>query len=392
MHAAGLIEALRRGTGNWELGTGNREQGAEPEVQFMGLGGDKMVAAGAHLYQDYRQMAYMGFVAVVKNLDKVRENFRIAREALLRERPDVLILIDYPSFNLKMAEFCRKHLPETKIVYYIPPKIWAWKKWRVHKIARLCDKVLGIFPFEPEFYRQYGYECTYVGNPTAEQVRGKREKGKGNWERGTGSWELGTGKRERVIGILPGSRRSEIEHCLGKMLEAARRIEGYRIEVCQAPGIEAEMYEQYLRKGETLVRDNYGLMSRAEAAIVNSGTATLETALCDCPQVAVYHLAIPKWIIDTFRRFVFSIKHFTLVNILGVRSGYIHENERGFGDGIIQEMIAYRFTADEIEQELRRILTDEAYKKNMLAGYEHIREILGNQDAAETAARIICDW
>lgn len=369
MHAAGLIEALRQETGN-------RKQGTEPEVQFMGLGGDKMVAAGARLYQDYRQMAYMGFVAVVKNLDKVLKNFRIAKQALLNERPDVLILIDYPSFNLKMAAFCRKHLPQTKIVYYIPPKIWAWKKWRVHRIARLCDKVLGIFPFEPEFYRQYGYECTYVGNPTAEQMRKNREQK--------------TGNREHVIGVLPGSRMGEIEHCLGRMLEAARRIEGYRIVVAQAPGIPAHVYNKYLRAGETLTTDTYGLMASASAAVVNSGTATLETALMNCPQVAVYHLPIPRWIIDTFRKYVFDIKHFTLVNILGVRSGYIQEQTcELFGSGIIQEMIAYRFTADEIEQELRRILTDEAYKKNMLAGYEHIRQVLGNQNAATIAADII---
>lgn len=362
MHAAGLMEALRA---------------REPEAQFMGLGGDKMVAAGAHLYQDYRQMAYMGIVAVVKNLGKVRANFRIAREALLRERPDVLILIDYPSFNLRMAEFCRKHLPDTKVVYYIPPKIWAWKQWRVHEIARLCDRVLGIFPFEPDFYRQYGYECTYVGNPLTEQVR-------------TGDREKRTGNRERVIGIFPGSRRSEIEHCLSTMLEAARRIDGYRIEVCQAPGIEAQMYAPYLREGETLVGDNYGLMSRAAAAIVNSGTATLETALLDCPQVAVYHLPIPRWIIDTFRRYVFSIKHFTLVNILGVRSGYIREEDcELFGSGIIREKIAYLFTADEIERELRTILTDDAYRQKMLDGYAHIRTVLGTQNAADRAAEEI---
>ena len=139
-----------------------------------------MHAAGCHLYQHMRKMAYMGFAAVLRNMGQVKQNFRITEEALLFEQPDVLILIDYPSFNLRIASFCRKHLPGTRIVYYIPPKVWAWKRRRIHQIAKLCDEVLGIFPFEPDFYARYGYRCTYVGNPTAEVIgKGERLKGKG---------------------------------------------------------------------------------------------------------------------------------------------------------------------------------------------------------------------
>ena len=154
-HAARLMQAMKV---------------LQSDIRFVGLGGDAMRREGAVLYQDYREMAFMGIFAVLSNLSKVRRNFKIAREALLKEKPDVLILIDYPSFNLRMAQFCREHLPATRIVYYIPPKVWVWKRWRVHKIARLCDEVLGIFPFEPDFYSRYGYKCTYIGNPTVEEV------------------------------------------------------------------------------------------------------------------------------------------------------------------------------------------------------------------------------
>ena len=142
----------------------------------------------------------MGFVAVLRNIAQVKQNFRITQEALLFEQPDVLILIDYPSFNLQIASFCRKHLPDTRIVYYIPPKVWAWKRRRIHQIAKLCDEVLGIFPFEPDFYARYGYRCTYVGNPTAEEIgKGERLKAKG--------------EKNPTITILPGSRLSEVTHC-----------------------------------------------------------------------------------------------------------------------------------------------------------------------------------
>ena len=162
LHASNLMKALRQ---------------RDSHAMFVGLGGDKMRAQDCQIYVDYRDMAYMGFVAVFQNLGKIKRNFHIAKQALLQENPDVLILIDYPSFNLKMAKFCKQHLPNTKVVYYIPPKIWAWKEWRVHQIAKYSDKILGIFPFEPAFYAKHGYQCDYMGNPVADAIR--------DWERPT---------------------------------------------------------------------------------------------------------------------------------------------------------------------------------------------------------------
>lgn len=336
-HAAALIKRLRQ---------------EDPQAVFCGLGGDRMAAEGCLLYQDYRRMAFMGFAAVLSNLGQIRSNFRIAREALLSEKPDVLILVDYPSFNLKMADFCRRHLPQTRIIYYIPPKVWAWKRWRIHQIARLCDEVWAIFPFEPAYYARYGYQCTYVGNPTAaeiEKVKSQKSKGEG----------------EKTIAILPGSRRSEVSHCLPVMLEAARRIEGYRIVVTAAPGLDDSCYTPLLRPNETLTRETYAAVQNAKAAIVNSGTATLETALLGCPQVAVYHLAC-SWLIGILRwaqPLVFHIRYFTLVNILA-------------GKQVIRELVANEFTADKIETELSRLLTDNHYRDNMLTEYRQIKDIL----------------
>ena len=270
MHAAALIKQIRL---------------RDPEAQISGLGGDKMAAEGCMLHRHIRHMAFMGFAAVMKHWRDVKDNFRIARETLLNDRPDMLILIDYPSFNLQMAEFCRKHLPKTKIYYYIPPKVWAWKRRRIHKIARLCDEVLGIFPFEPAFYAKYGYRCTYVGNPTAEEIN----------KNIAASTQADLPSEEKpVIAILPGSRPSEITHCLPRMIEAARRFTDYSIVVCAAPGIEDSFYQPYMTEGETLTHDTYATLRTAKAAVVNSGTATLETALIGCPQVAVYHLACSR--------------------------------------------------------------------------------------------------
>lgn len=359
LHAARLIEELRK---------------RDSAASFTGLGGDRMRTEGCEILVHYREMAYMGIVAVLQNLGKIQANFRTAKAGLLREKPDVLVLIDYPSFNLKMAAFCRKHLPATKIYYYIPPKIWAWKTWRVHRIARLCDEVLGIFPFEPAFYARYGYRCRYVGNPTAEEIA--------LWKT---QHELIP--RENLIAILPGSRKGEISKCLPTMLSAAKAVaeqiakqkgERYEIVVAGAPGIDDSFYAPYLRdKDIRCTRDTYRLVSQAAAAVVNSGTATLETALLDCPQVAVYHIACSKHLM-WLKPFIFSIPYFTLVNLIAEKE-------------VIKELVGGYFTQPNIEQELTRLLTDPAYRQRMTEAYEEISRRLTTTHTAENAARIITD-
>lgn len=350
LHASNLMKALRK---------------KDAHVSFVGLGGDKMRAEGCDIRVDYREMAYMGVLAVLSNLDKVKRNFRIAKQTLLEEKPDALILIDYPSFNLKIAKFCKKHLPNTKVIYYIPPKIWAWKKWRVHSIAKYCDEILGIFPFEPAFYAKYGYKCHYIGNPTADCIREFTATSP-------------TGNDRPTIAILPGSRRSEISHCLPIMLEATRQVAGeqYHIIVTAAPGIEDAFYQSFLLHDETLTRDTYNIVAHAQAAVVNSGTATLETALIGCPQTAVYHVAGSKYLEKLLRPILFRIPHFTLVNII--------PNQE-----IIQELIASRFTTENVAHELHRLLYDQEYRTNMLKRYQQLHTILGNASAANNAADYI---
>ena len=358
IHAAALIKQI---------------QARDPKASFSGLGGSQMAAAECHLYQDYTRMAFMGFAAVLANIGQIRRNFRIAKQALLYEQPDVLILVDYPSFNLRMAAFCRKHLPNTRIVYFIPPKVWAWKRRRIHRLARLCDDILAIFPFEPDFYARYGYRCTYVGNPTAEEIL---QRSGPTVKRSYSETVLQ--RSGRTLAILPGSRESEIRHCLPRMLEAARRFPDYRLVICAAPGIDDAFYAPYLRSNETLTRETYETLRQAKAAVVNSGTATLETALLRCPQVAVYHLALSPLIalIRWAQPLVFSLRHFTLVNIIA-------------GKQVIRELLANDFTVANLTAELQRLLSDETYTKKMLAEYEHLASLLGTQPAAATAAEII---
>lgn len=352
LHGAGLISQLQR---------------LDPMAEFMGLGGDKMQRAGCNLVQHYRNMAFMGISAVLRNIHKVNENFRLAENALLNYQPDALILIDYPSFNLRIAQFCKKHLPSVKIFYYIPPKIWAWKSWRVHKIAELSNLVLAIFPFEPAFYRRYGYKALYVGNPTMDSVRAYQQA-KSNVP----------SEREHLIAILPGSRKQEISKCIPTMLQAARKMEGYKIVVAGAPGIESAFYEKYLQDERIVFDETYRLLSMAEAAIVNSGTATLETALLRCPQVAVYHIACGKFLWN-IRQLVFKIPFFTLVNILGNKE-------------VIKEYIGPLFTADNIESGVRQLLTDMACRSKMLKDYDDIATLLGDGNAAENAAKCIVNY
>ena len=360
LHAAGLIEALRLRDAN---------------ASFAGLGGDKMQAAGCHLYQHYRKMAYMGYVEVIAHWRDIRRNIRITQQALLSERPDEVILIDYPGFNLHMAAFCRRNMPDTRVTYFIPPKVWAWKRWRVHAIGKNCHRILGIFPFETPFYAKYGYVCTYVGNPVVQAVAAYIE-----------STPPAKDSREEsdlpYIALLPGSRSHEIEHCLPKMLEAAEQtLQAFpainRIIITTAPGIDLSFYKRFVC-GHPMVElrdDTYNVVRHASAAIVNSGTATLETALLGCPQVAVYHLAF-KYLVELLRPVIFQIPYFTLVNIIA-------------GRAVIRELLTVDFTVEEVRDELHRLLTDTDYVARMREGYADVQRILGVSSAAETAAAII---
>ncbi len=358
LHGSNLIRAIK-------------EQ--DPNADFSGLGGDKMSGAGCRLVQHISRMAYMGITAVIKNAGQIRKNFVIAKQALTEYQPDVLILIDYPSFNLCIAEYCKNRLKNTKIVYYIPPKIWAWKAWRVHKIARLCDLILGIFPFEPDFYAKYGYRCTYVGNPTNDSIR--------QWQKNKAERTRQEDKTVRIA-LLPGSRKSEVEKCLLRMMQAAKNAkkrlenvgENVEITIATAPNADKSWYAQY-ENDAYLTADTYSLLSKATAAVVNSGTATLETALIGCPETAVYYVTASKYL-WWLKPLIFKIPFFTLVNIIA-------------GKEVIRELIAQRFTEKNIENELLRLITDSGYRRKIQNDYKQLSSLLGDKNAAQTAAAYI---
>ena len=360
LHAARLMEALHA---------------RDKQAVFVGLGGDKMQAAGCTLYRHYSKMAYMGYTQVLLHLSDIRANVRIAEQALLDEQPDELILIDYPGFNLHMAKFAKQHLPRTRVTYYIPPKIWAWKRWRVHSIGKYCDRILGIFPFEPAFYARYGYTCTYVGNPTAEQIDAYLQSA-------AAAGKSGKEQSGEYVALLPGSRRHEVENSLPRMIAGAEEAihnitDIQRIVVTRAPGLDPALYDR-LCAGHPMVEltdDTYQAVLHARAAVVNSGTATLETALLGCPQVAVYDLALGR-LLAWFRPIMFDIPHFTLVNIVAERE-------------VIKELLMYEFTAESVRDELRRLLTDRNYADAIREGYADIRRRLGITPSAANAAELI---
>jgi len=355
LHGSNLIRAIRQ---------------CDDASFFIGMGGDMMREAGCQLVQDYRNMAYMGFVAVAMNWRKIRHNINLAKQSIRDFQPDNLILIDYPSFNLQIAKYVKRHFPNIKITYYIPPKVWAWKKWRIHRIADCSDNILGIFPFEPNFYSAYGYSAIYVGNPTMESVK-------------TFLAQYPNIHRKKQIVLIPGSRKYEVEKCLPIMLRAVKQWLGeYQIVVTKAPTLENDFYVRLLSAtlGEvcnkiTLSGSTYEAMASSAIAIVNSGTATLETALLGTPQVAVYHVEFPH-LMGALRNLLFSIPYFTLVNII-------------VGKQVIKELLAYEFTVENVNREVNRLLSDDSYRLSMLEGYEEIKTILGQRNAALDAAQII---
>lgn len=345
LHAAKFIQRLRS---------------KNEQAEFVGMGGDNMQAAGCRLIRHLNDMAFMGISAVLGNLDKIRENFHIAKEQLLTIKPTTLVLVDYPTFNLKIATWCRSQLPATRIVYYIPPKVWAWKRWRVHKIGRLADEILCIFPFEVDFYKQYGYKATYIGNPTLEEIK---EQGY------LLSWtESQPARSKPYIAVLPGSRLHEIKNCLPRMLKAALRQEGYNIVVAAMSNTKQEIYESIIsatlslnsdrQRVSVIYDDTYNIIKYAAAAIVCSGTATLETALIGCPQTAVYDLKIGP-LLYRLKPLVFHIPYFTLVNIVANKQ-------------VICEWLAYRFTVNNVTNDLRDILTNRERHQTMLTDYRLI--------------------
>ena len=344
----------------------------DPQAEFRFLGGDLMAAqAGVGPIIHYRDMAYMGFADVVKHLGKILGFLGTARRAIDEWQPAAIVLVDYPSFNLKVAKYA--HNLGIPVHYFISPKVWVWKEWRVKDIRRYVDHMYCILPFEPEWYQERGYKATYVGNPTVQEVALASQSFPDFHD-----FIDRNGLSDRpIIAIVPGSRVREIRDNLPLMLQAAARHPDYQPIIAGAPSIDDDLYRQVMGASPVpVLRDaTYPLIHHARAALVTSGTATLETALLGTPQVACYRFNGSKWSYNFYRRLLTG-KYVTLPNLIT-------------DEAIIPELLMHLCTVDSIDQRLSALLADSPERTAMLDGYRRLAHRLGNNVCTTTAAQLI---
>ena len=355
----------------------------DPQAEFRFFGGDMMAAEGGTMVKHYRELAYMGFVPVLLHLPTILRNMKMCKQDIHDWQPDVVILVDYPGFNLDIAKYVHSqrlnsNSEKPQVFYYISPKIWAWKEYRIKNIRRDVDELFSILPFEVEFFEgKHQYPIHYVGNPTASEVKAFLEKaaiGNDDFLRHNVLSDT-----KPIIAILCGSRRQEIKDNLPAMLEAAAPFANdYQLVVAGAPGIDYDYYAQFTKGHHVNVLPKgwtYQLLYNAKAALVTSGTATLETALFRVPQVVCYETPLPQFI-GYMRKKVLKVKYISLVNLVA--------NEE-----VVKELVADSFTVENICQELTKILEGPA-RQQMLEGYERVAAYLGSLTAPDEAARIMC--
>lgn len=346
-------------------------------AEFRFFGGDLMAAEGGTRVKHYKELAYMGFVPVLLHLGTIFSNMKKCKEDIVAWKPDVVILVDYPGFNLSIAKFLKKNtlIP---VYYYISPKIWAWKEWRIKSIKRDVSEMFSILPFEVPFYEQkHKYPIHYVGNPTAQEVAEFRAEYHQTYEEFCRENNLDS--RKPIIALLAGSRLQEIKDNLPAMIEVAERFEDYQMVLAGAPSIEDEYYDKFLEGTPVRVVKNktYQLLSHTTAALVTSGTATLETALFNVPQVVCYETPLPKLIRFAFNH-VLKVDYISLVNLVANKE-------------VVPEMFADKFTIDGIANELYKILPGQPARERMLAEYQEVVRELGSKVAPDEAASIMVD-
>ncbi len=352
LHASRLMQSLQR---------------EDPEAEFRFYGGDLMAKVGGTRVKHYSELAYMGFIPVLMHLPTILKNMRNAKRDISEWKPDVVILVDYPGFNLDIAKYvhAKRICP---VYYYIAPKIWAWKEYRIKRIKRDVDELFSILPFEVEFFEQkHQYPIHYVGNPTREEVdeflRSKEQERVGGKE---------------VIALLAGSRRQEINDNLPAMIEATRSYaDQYDVVLAGAPAIPDEYYQPFVEGTHVrVVHDQtYKLLSEATAALVTSGTATLETCCFGVPQVVSYRLPM-AWAYGLLRKLLLKVKYVSLVNLIAGRE-------------IVPELVADTFSVEALKRELARVMSGGEGREPMLRGYDEVRQRLGSQCAPDEAASLM---
>ena len=354
LHASHLMQSLK-------------EQ--DPKAEFRFFGGDKMAAVGGTLVKHYRELAYMGFIPVLLHLPTILRNMKMCQQDITEWQPDVVILVDYPGFNLKIAKYIREE-KRSQVYYYISPKIWAWKEYRIKNIKRDVDELFSILPFEVEFFGgKHHYPIHYVGNPTAQEVR--------EFLAADNNGQLQTGKKA-IIALLAGSRKQEIKDNLPAMIEATRHLTGqYDLVLAGAPSIEPSYYEPFLKGSAVRIvyNETFPLLAQATAALVTSGTATLETCMFRVPQVVFYYTPLPR-LIGMLRKLILKVKYVSLVNLIADRE-------------VVKELVAETFSVENIRRELEAILPGGAHRQQMLDDYEDVHRRLGESDAPDYAAKLM---
>ena len=362
LHASNLMKAIK-------------QRDAEAEFRF--FGGDNMKAVGGTMVKHYKELAYMGFIPVMMHLRTILGNMKMCKNDIVGWKPDVLILVDYPGFNLDIAKFIHAKT-DIPVYYYIVPKIWAWKEYRIKNIKRDVDKLFSILPFEVDFFeKKHNYPIQYVGNPTLDEVEKFKSEHNENFAGFTTRTHL---EGKPIIALLSGSRKQEIADNLPLMVEAVRPLmDRYQVVVAGAPSIDMALYDKYLSGTGVKVVPNetYSLLMQAEAALVTSGTATLETALFGVPQVVCYYLPFGK-VYSFLRRFFLKIPYVSLVNLVLGREG-------------VKELIADGMTVEAARAELLKVLNGGEARDEMLASYAELKQKLGETGAPEHAAKLIIE-
>lgn len=344
----------------------------DPEAEFRFFGGDLMASQGGTLVKHYRQMAFMGFIAVIKNLRTVLRNMRECKKDIADFKPDAVILVDYPGFNLKIAKYVKTKLG-IPTHYYIAPKIWAWKEYRIKNIRKYVDYMYSILPFEVDYFNGLNYKVDYVGNPTVDELAIRPDMDE-TFEEFTTANGLSS---KPIIALVAGSRVGEIKGSLPIMIEAVKGMDEYQFVVAGAPSISPEIYAQIIGDNPISIvyEKTYRLMQQATAALVTSGTATLETALIGVPQVVCYQLFGGKLTYKLFEK-ILSVKYVSLVNLIADRE-------------VVKELLVCYFTPENTRKELERILQPNEREK-IMQGYELMRARLGAVGAPRHAAKVIC--
>ena len=369
LHASRLMAALRD---------------EDPGARFRCFGGDMMETEGGELVQHYRDLAYMGFLPVLMHLPTIMRGMKRCRKDILAWQPDAVILVDYPGFNLKIARYVRQHT-RIPVFYYISPKIWAWKEHRIKDIKRDVDCMLSILPFEVQYYQEkHHYHVHYVGNPTVDEVA---ETLSDSPLKGKDSLPLkeGLGGEKPIIALLPGSRKQEIRSNLPRMLEAAAPFaDDYQMVLAAAPGLGDTFYGELIQEARSkgqgakvnIVRDQtLRLLQHSTAALVTSGTATLETALLRVPQVVCYHMNAGR-LASLARRLFLKIPYISLVNLVA-------------DEEVVPELVAEQMTPENVRRHLAAILPGGSARQAQLSGYERMAARLGGPGAPQRAAKII---